>query len=96
MTIFAPWDDLPPKIRAYLDTIEGFVGDVDGKTIATPSDDNSFIDDGIVEADGAVKATNSLVNEIRELNRTRAEAEAAARRERDLRKSIVSILGISL
>ena len=101
MAVLATWNDLPPKVRAYLDAVEGFVCDVDGKTIATPTDGNTFIDDGVIDADDAVKAVNGLANEIRELIRTRSEAEAAARvagyqeGQHDLRKSIASILGIS-
>jgi len=67
MTAFTDWRDMPPNIKAHLDALEQFVGDVDGKTLAIPTDGNTFIDDGTVDAEDAVKAVNALVEEIRRI-----------------------------
>ena len=42
--------------------LEIFIGDIDGKTIGMPTTDDTFIDDGTVDADSAVRALNLLID----------------------------------
>jgi hypothetical protein len=65
VTTFIDWRDLPPPIKAHLDALEEFIGQVDGKTLATQTTDDKFIDDGTVDAEDAVKAVNGLVVALR-------------------------------
>lgn len=51
-------------VSQCLVTLEGFIGDLDGKTIATPFEDEQFIDEGTVDAAEAVTAINALIWEI--------------------------------
>lgn len=61
MTTFDPYDHLPNPLRFSLGVLEDFIGSLDGKTIATPTNDEGFIDDGTVDAEDAVKAFNAIV-----------------------------------
>lgn len=61
MTTFADYKDLPAAARLHLEQLEEFIGDMDGKTIGTPTNENTFIDDGTVDSEDAVKAFNGLV-----------------------------------
>lgn len=60
MTVFADFTKLPAEARKQLAILENFIGDVDGKTICIPAADNTFIDDGMIDADDAVQAINAL------------------------------------
>lgn len=51
-------------VSQCLVTLEGFIGDVDGKTIATPAEDDKFADEGTVDAADAVTAINALIWEM--------------------------------
>lgn len=51
-------------VSQCLVTLEGFIGDVDGKTIATPADEDTFIDDGTIDSSEAVTAINALIWEM--------------------------------
>lgn len=61
----ADYSDLPPEIRVHVAAIEDLIGDVDGKTIAIPTDDDHFLDDGTVDADAAVLGLNGLIAALR-------------------------------
>lgn len=61
-----------PGVSACLVELEGFIGDMDGKTVGTAMDDNTFSDDGTVDASSAVIAINGL---IWSLERREAENE---------------------
>lgn len=65
--VFVDWRDLPADVRAYLDQIEGFVGDVDG--IDTTTGD-------VVDASDAVRAVNALVPILRSALATQKEEVA--------------------
>jgi hypothetical protein len=67
MTTFSDWSTLPVNVKASLDALEQFVGDVDGKEI----------DDGTVDADDTVKAVNTLAAEIARLRARPTEEEVA-------------------
>jgi hypothetical protein len=67
MTTFSDWSTLPVNVKASLDALEQFVGDVDGKEI----------DDGTVDADDAVRAVNALAAEIARLRARPTEEEVA-------------------
>lgn len=58
MTAFSDWHTMPDSIKAHLDAIEDFVGDVDGRTTA---------DDATIDAEDAVKAVNGLIAEVERL-----------------------------
>lgn len=61
---FNDFTGLPPGTRKHVMELELFIGDLDGKTICIPeADGESFVDDGTVDADDAVKAVNALVAE---------------------------------
>ena len=62
---FISWDDLPPEVRVHFDELEDFIGDLDGKTVGTPTDDDTFIDEGTVDAEDAVKAVNGIIEFVR-------------------------------
>ncbi|HZP77504.1 MAG TPA: hypothetical protein VFB45_15275 [Pseudolabrys sp.] len=61
MSVFVDYRHLPEKTRNALVDLEIFIGEMDGKTIGTPTDSNTFIDEGTVDADDAVKAFNVIV-----------------------------------
>lgn len=64
MSTFATYDHLPAPIREAFAELEDMLGDLDGKTIATPADENTFIDEGTIVMDDAVKAFNTLVSAL--------------------------------
>lgn len=66
--VFVPDNVLPEHLRSHFVELQNFVGDIDGKTIAIPVDENTFIDDGTVDTEDAVKAINSLVEAISHLH----------------------------
>lgn len=51
-------------VSQCLVTLEGFIGDVDGKTICTPTSDDRFIDEGDIDSSEAVTAINALIWEM--------------------------------
>jgi hypothetical protein len=66
MTTLDAYNDLPSELQPHLSEIEMFIADVDGKTIGTPTaDGEAFMDDGTVDAEGAVKAFNAIVAFVR-------------------------------
>jgi hypothetical protein len=65
LVVFVRYPELPEPIRNALLEIEGFIGDMDGKTICTPTNGNRFIDEGTVDADDAVRAFNEIVAALR-------------------------------
>lgn len=65
MTTFDSFKDLPQEAQRHLATLEDFVGDMDGKTICTPTDGDTFIDEGTIDAVNAVFAVNSLAAMLR-------------------------------
>jgi hypothetical protein len=60
MDIFSDWSGLPAEIKAHLDVLEDFIGDLDGHEISDP-------DLGTIDASDAVTATNALAAEITRL-----------------------------
>ena len=64
MTTFAPYAHLPEPVRMALSELEDFIGEVDGKDICIPTDGNTVIDDGTVDAEDAVKAFNVIVSTL--------------------------------
>lgn len=65
MTTFSEYADLPEDARDHLAVLEDFISDLDGKTIATPTGDNHFLDEGTIDAEDAVKAFNGIVAYLR-------------------------------
>ena len=61
MTTLDNYSDLPLVIRNHFAALELFIGDMDGKSIVTFADNNTFFDDGTVDAEEAVIAFNGLV-----------------------------------
>ena len=57
---FAAYNDLPIEAQRHLVTLEEFIGEYDGKTICTPTDADTFIDEGTIDAENAVFALGSL------------------------------------
>lgn len=49
------------SVSQCLVTLEIFIGDVDGKTIAIEAGEDEFIDDGTVDAADAIIAINGLI-----------------------------------
>lgn len=49
------------SVSQCLVTLEGFIGHVDGQTIATETGDGGFIDEGTIDAADAVTAINGLI-----------------------------------
>lgn len=44
--------------------LEIFIGDMDGKTIGTPTDEDTLIDEGTVDASDAVRAINIIIDRV--------------------------------
>lgn len=62
MTVFASTTGLPLEIKQYLDQLEIFIGEIDGKETVISSDDgNTCIDDGTIDAEDACVAFNEIV-----------------------------------
>ena len=61
MQTFNSYGDLPQDYVTQLLKLEDFIGDVDGKETVISSGEGTFIDDGTIDADDAVKAFNDLV-----------------------------------
>jgi hypothetical protein len=71
--VFLDWCDLPAPIRDTLDELEDFIGDIDGKETVISTGENTFIDDGTVDASDAVNAINRLVAILRDLSRAKEQ-----------------------
>lgn len=63
---FASYKELPKETRTHLLALEVWIGEMDGKTICTPTDGDTFIDEGTVDAGEAVKAFNEIVALLRQ------------------------------
>jgi hypothetical protein len=64
-------------VSQCLVTLEGFIGDMDGKTVATEAADGFFNDEGTVDASDAVTAINGLIWSLE-----KRESEIAQLKER--------------
>jgi hypothetical protein len=56
-TVFTKYDGGP--LRPELQVLEDFIAEVDGKDCVIPSGDNTFVDDGTIDAEDAVRAFNT-------------------------------------
>lgn len=73
--VFASYQHLPEPVHSALMEIEQFIGEVDGKTIASETGDNCFIDEGTICADDSlIDAFNTIVAAVSPSNRI-SEAE---------------------
>lgn len=87
MTTFDKHDDLPYDTHCHLLTLEVWIGNLEDKTIGTPTDADTFVDEGTIDADDAVKAVNALIAATRylmnhrDLLRARLEVGEDALRE---------------
>ena len=61
MQTFNSYGDLPQEYVTQLLKLEDFIGDVDGKDTVLAAGEGTFVDDGTIDADDAVKAFNDLV-----------------------------------
>jgi hypothetical protein len=61
MQTFNSYGDLPQDYVTQLSRLEDFIGNVDGKDTVLASGEGTFVDDGTIDADDAVKAFNDLV-----------------------------------
>lgn len=75
-TEFSDFSDLPEDTRFHLAMLVDFIGDLDGKTIGTPSlEGDAFFDDGTVDAETAVQAFNNIVLLLRVTTQPTREGE---------------------
>lgn len=61
----ADYRDLPGDTRKHLAALEEYIGDTDGKECAIQTGQDTWIDDGVIDASDAVKAFNGLVAALR-------------------------------
>lgn len=61
MGVFASYDHLPEPLQGALREIEQLIYEVDGKTLASPTSDGCFIDNGIVVAEDISESFNVIV-----------------------------------
>lgn len=64
-TQFVAYRGLPEEVRTHLESLEAFIGDVDGKDTVISTNGNTCIDNGTIDADDAVKAFNGIVAYLR-------------------------------
>ncbi len=98
MTTFSDWRSMPDSIKVHLRELEQFIGDVDGKMLCSSVDDNSVIDEGVIDAEDAVKAVNGLMEDSMlahdreaELGRQLQEARAEIERLQAAKKASMAI-----
>lgn len=75
-------DDLPYDTHCHLLDLEVWIGNLDGMTACIPTDGNTFLDEGTIDAADAVKAVNALIYAMRHLMAQR-DGEREARHKSD-------------
>lgn len=58
---FATYDHLPKPVAEALREIEQFIYEADGKTLASPTGDSCFIDEGMIVAGDLAISFNTIV-----------------------------------
>jgi len=62
---FATYADLTDEAQRALNAIRALIDNVDGFTICTPGEDDTFVDEGTVDTDEAVVGFNEIIALLR-------------------------------